>query len=108
MGAMASQITSLRIVYSTVYLGAEEKKTSKLRTTGLCVGNSLVTGEFPAQMASNAKSLSIDDVIMGSLTLWVMIQHVWLIAYLPYMGIYQQNEINPRLNLWQHFPGFNI
>ena len=30
------------------------KKTSKLRVTGLCVGNSPVTGEFPAQRASNA------------------------------------------------------
>ena len=35
------------------------KKTSKLRVTGLCVGNSLVTGEFPAQMASNAENVSI-------------------------------------------------
>ena len=31
------------------------KKTPKLRVTGLCVGNSPVTGEFPAQMASNAE-----------------------------------------------------
>ena len=30
------------------------KKTSKLRVTGLCVGNSSGTGDFPAQMASNA------------------------------------------------------
>ena len=29
------------------------KKTSKLRVTGLCAGNSPVTGEFPAQTASN-------------------------------------------------------
>ena len=29
------------------------KKTSKLRVTCLCAGNSPVTGEFPAQMASN-------------------------------------------------------
>ena len=35
------------------------KKTSKLRVTGLCEGNSPVTGEFPAQMASNAENLSI-------------------------------------------------
>ena len=32
---------------------------SKLRVTGLCVGNSPVTGEFPAQMASNAENNSI-------------------------------------------------
>ena len=35
------------------------KKTSKLRVTGLCVGNSPATGEFPAQMASNAENVSI-------------------------------------------------
>ena len=35
------------------------KKTSKLCVTGLCVGNSPVTGEFPAQMASNAENVSI-------------------------------------------------
>ena len=35
------------------------KKTSKLRVTGLCAGNSPETGEFPAQMASNAENVSV-------------------------------------------------
>ena len=35
------------------------KKTSKLRVTGLCQGNSPVTGEFPAHRASNAENVSI-------------------------------------------------
>ena len=35
------------------------KKTSKRRGTGLCSGNSPVTGEFPAQRASNAENISI-------------------------------------------------
>ena len=35
------------------------KKTSKFRVTGHCVGNSAVTGEFPAQIASNAENVSI-------------------------------------------------
>ena len=39
-------------------------KISKPRVTGLCVGNSPVTGEFPAQKASNAKMFPFDDVIM--------------------------------------------
>ena len=39
--------------------GRRSNKTSKLRVTGLCVGNSPGTGEFPAQMASNAENLSI-------------------------------------------------
>ena len=35
------------------------KKTSKLRVTGLCAGNSPETGEFSAQMASYAENVSI-------------------------------------------------
>ena len=35
------------------------KKTSKLRVTGLCEGNSPVTGKFPAQRASTVENVSI-------------------------------------------------
>ena len=35
----------------------KSKKTSKLRDTGLCAGNSQMTGEFPAQMTSNAETV---------------------------------------------------
>ena len=35
------------------------KKTLKLCPTGLCAGTSPVTGEFPAQMASNAENVYI-------------------------------------------------
>ena len=50
--------------------GRRSKKTSKLCVTGLCVGNSPGTGEFPAQMASNAENVSIwwrhhDQRLMG-------------------------------------------
>ena len=55
MSAMASQITSLTIVYSGFY----SKKTSKLRVTGLGEGNSPVTSEFPAHRVSNAENVSI-------------------------------------------------
>ena len=59
MTTMVSQITSLTVVYSFVYSDADKKKTSKLRVTGLCAGKSPVTGEFPAQRASNAENVSI-------------------------------------------------
>ena len=39
--------------------GRWSKKTSKLRVTGLCAGNSPGTGEFPVQIASNAENVSI-------------------------------------------------
>ena len=59
MSAMASQITSLTIVYSTIYSKPRLKKTSKLCVTGLCEGNPPVTGECPSQRASNAENVSI-------------------------------------------------
>ena len=59
MRAMASQITSLTIVYSTAYSGADQRKHQSFRVTGLCAGNSPVTGEFPAQRTSNAENVSI-------------------------------------------------
>ena len=40
------------------------KKTSKLRVTGLCAGNSPVTGEFPTQRPVTRKTFPFDDIIM--------------------------------------------
>ena len=54
-----------RIVYSGVDQ-EEDTKTPKLGVTGLCEGNSPVTGEFPTQMASNVENGSFDDAIMNS------------------------------------------
>ena len=64
MGAMASQITSLTIRLLSRLFRRRSKKTSKLCVTGLCAGNSPVTGEFPAQRASNAEMFPFDDVNM--------------------------------------------
>ena len=58
MSAMASQVTSLSVVYSTVCSGVDQRKHKTLRVTGLCKGNSPVTGEVPAQRASNSKNVS--------------------------------------------------
>ena len=46
-------------VHSTVYSRRRSTKTSTLRATGLCAGNSPVVGEFPTQRASNAENVSI-------------------------------------------------
>ena len=51
------------------------KKTSKLRVTGLCVGNSPVTGEFPAQRASNRENTSI----------WWR-HHAYLVSHIVHMS----------------------
>ena len=59
MNAMASQITSLAIVYPAVYSGTDERKhQSSPSSAGLCEGDSPVTGEVPAQSA-NAENVSI-------------------------------------------------
>ena len=54
MGTKASQITSLTIVWSPVYSGADQSSVS----LAICAGNSPVTGEFPAQMTNNAENVS--------------------------------------------------
>ena len=51
MGAITSQITSLTIVYSTVYPGEDHRKHQSSASLG--------TGEFPTQMASNAENVSL-------------------------------------------------
>ena len=61
------------------------KKISKLRVTGLCEGNSLVTGKFPAQRASGAKSVSIgwlhhSTPITGSLNIDSYKWLFWLLS----------------------------
>ena len=64
---MTSQWTQYRLkspaslLFTQLFIQTQTKtkKTSKLRVTGLCVGKSPGTGEFPAQMASNAENVSI-------------------------------------------------
>ena len=59
MSAMASQITNITIVYSTVYSGANQRKHQSSTSLAFVMGNSPVTGEFAAQRASNADNVSI-------------------------------------------------
>ena len=66
MNTMASQITSLTIVYSIVYLSADRRKHQSSALLAFMrgihrrpEGNSPETGEFPVQRASNAENVSI-------------------------------------------------
>ena len=69
MTTMTSQITGGSIVYSTVCSDTDQRKQLMFRFTGLPEGYSPVTGEFPAQRASNAQNVSIwwrhDDFALG-------------------------------------------
>ena len=63
------------------------KKTSKLRVTGLCAGNSPELGEFPAQRASNAEIGSIwwrhheINTFVYRLTHWGLMPHIYIHTY---------------------------
>ena len=59
MGVIASQITSLMIVYSTVYSDADQRKHQSSVSLAFVRGIHRDTVEFPAQMASNAENVSI-------------------------------------------------
>ena len=59
MGAIASQITNLTIVYSNVYSDADQRKHQGSASLVFVRGIHGGTGEFPAQMASNMENVSI-------------------------------------------------
>ena len=63
MGAMASQITNLTIVYSIVYAVADQRKHQRSASLDF-VREFTGAGAFHAQMASNAEMFPFDDVIM--------------------------------------------
>ena len=76
---MASQITGVPIVLLNRLLRRKSKKTSKIRVTGLCQGNSPVTDEFPTQRANNAENASIwwrHHIYIAED--WVTIKHITL------------------------------
>ena len=58
MSAMASQSQPHDCLFNRLFR-RRWNKISKLRVTGLCVGNSPVTSEFPTQKASNVENVSI-------------------------------------------------
>ena len=89
------------------------KKTSKLRVTGLCARNSPGTGEFLAQMASNAENVSIwwrhQDVSLNRLLkkqsnqmpcniAWHFVSHIVYVIHIPGHWFMLQWYINWKSN----------
>ena len=58
MSAKALKSPASRL-FTAPFIQADIKETAKLRVTSPCEGNSLVTGEFLAQRASNTENVSI-------------------------------------------------
>ena len=71
------------------------KKTSKLRVTGLCVGNSPVTGEFPTQKASNAENVAREVILKNMENEWhaaiksynIITKTGWLFGIFVFQGL---------------------
>ena len=100
--------------------GCRSKKTSKFHVTGLCVGNSPGTGEFPAQMASNAENASIWRRHHGYK--WTMVLYmIWVnhfTAYDTHIQLYWYEgaslcwtdyRVHPRIMHWAYpFPDSKV
>ena len=114
MGAMASQITSLTIVYSTVYSNTDQGKHQSSASLAFVWG--IVTGEFPAQMTSNAKMFPLDDVIIiQKKKFQIRWNLTWnrCILHEPQVSIHNHGVVDrlspPPINhddviKWKHFP----
>ena len=64
MGAMASQITSLTIVYSTVYLDADQSKHQSSASLAFVRGIHRGPVNSPHKWPVTQKKFRLDDVIM--------------------------------------------
>ena len=67
MSAMASQITSLTIVYSTVYSGADERKHQSSASLAFGRGIPCTIGPVPRKM------FPFDDVIMNLYEIYLLL-----------------------------------
>ena len=75
---VASQITSLTIVYSTVYSGADHRKHPCSASLAFSEGSLPVNGEFLPQKASNAENVSIWWRHYGVIALYTFLKRKYL------------------------------
>ena len=72
MGAIASQITSLTIVYSTVYSDADQRKHQSFASLAFVWGSHRGPVNSPHKWPVTRKMFPFDDVIMCGIALWWM------------------------------------
>ena len=75
MSAVTSQITSLTIVYSTVYLVADQRKYQSLASQASVRGIHQWPVNSPHKGPVTGKMSPFDDVII--IYLWLSIRHIW-------------------------------
>ena len=102
MSAIASQITSLTSVHSTVYSDGDQTKHQSSASVSLCARNSLVTGEFLAQRPVTRKIFPFHDVFM------IVLQTVHTVIKLPHLYgpkyLLVENNFLHAWNIWQTYP----
>ena len=87
MGAMASQTTSLTIVYSTVYSGADQRKHKSSASLAFVWGNHRWPANSPHKWPVTWKMFPFDDVIMINAHNWQCF--VLLLSLYKYIAFYQ-------------------
>ena len=108
MAAVASQITSLTFAYSTVDSYADQRKhQSPASLAFVCVGNSPGTGEFSAQMASNAENISIwwryhENLCIITISHWVYSLDIYDALRVGWLQWFMIQLISP----WTAWPPF--
>ena len=99
MGAMASQITSLAIVYSTIYAGTDQRKHQSSASLAFVRGIHRWPVNFPHKWQVTRKMFPFDDIIMRSREI-----HPWHILHFQ-----QQESIQPLVScVWSDFPDSKV
>ena len=97
MGAIASQITSLTIVYSTVYLDADQRKHQSSASRAFVRGIHRGPVNSPHNWPVTRKMFPFDDFIMFHwLFLWCLVSHEVpnRLMYLGLLVLFKQNMEN--------------
>ena len=81
MGIMASQITSLTIVYSTVYSGADQRKHQSSASLAFVRGIHRWPAKSPHKWPVTRKMFPFDDVIMSVLLRCSKFRKNWAYVY---------------------------
>ena len=99
MGAIASQITSLAIVYSTVYFDADQRKHQSSASLASAQGIHRGPVNSPHKWPVTRKMFSFDDVIM-----WKHLPRYW-----PFVrGIHRSPANSPHKGQWRRALMFSL
>ena len=96
MTTMASQITSLTVVYSSIYSAADQRKHQSSALLAFCAGNSPGRVNSPHKGPVTRKMFPFDDVIMHY-------PNQWLFSILTHIDVIRPQWVKPGLmrnSLW--------